>query len=135
MRQRTVVICALALAAHRELATHDDAAGSKAKLTPNLRGHVPPGSHDSRSDALVTDVGLRERCSRCASCLALIFPHHNSTHGPVLQVCSTLMVAGTVTHYTPPGTSVLGYGARLGNDSALAQSTGLRLLLKEALCS
>src|SRR5882672_2828424 len=39
------------------------------------------------------------------------------------------------THYIAPGTIVLGYGARLGNDSALAQSTGLRLLLKEALCS
>jgi hypothetical protein len=55
------IVRTFALAAHRELATHDDAAGSEAKLTPDLRGHVPAGSHDGRSDELVTDIRLGER--------------------------------------------------------------------------
>ena len=55
------IVGAFALAAHCELATHDDAASSETELTPDLRGHVPPRGHNGRSDALVTDVGLGER--------------------------------------------------------------------------
>jgi hypothetical protein len=47
------------------------------------------------------------------------------------------MAAGTGPHYTARRTIVLGYGPRLWSycDTTLARQTGLRLLLKEAVCS
>jgi hypothetical protein len=56
---------------------------------------------------------------------------------PAATARSMLMAAWYGTHRIAPGAIVLGYGARLWSrcDTTLARQTGLRLLLKEALCS